>query len=414
MKRAEIVVIGGGVVGASVAFHLVQRGAKDVLILDREAEQGRGSTGAATGGIRAQFETEINIKMSLHSLDFFREWDFDCEYEPKGYLFFATTDEQMEYLRRNVDVQRSLGVRDVEVVDADAVARIVPGMNCEDIKGGSFGRHDGFINPLAVMRGFTEGALQGGARLECGVDVIGFHVEGGRVRGVETSGGLIECDAAVICTGARAAELAKTADVDLPVEPQRRQIVWARTREALPADMPMVIDIGTGFHFRPARDFRQPLADKRTTPSFAQNAGECHPSFVRRGAFGGREILFAYPDPGEPSSVRTEFEETFIDKVYARAKARAKFLFEAQCVRKKCRAGLYENTPDHHAILGGCDVGGLYFANGFSGHGVMHSPVTGRALSEIILGGKATFLDVSCLSLSRFEKGELLHETAFI
>ncbi len=362
------------------------------MILEREAEQGRGSTGAATGGVRAQFETEINIRMSLYSLDFFRGWKFDCEYEPKGYLFFATTDGQMDYLRRNVEVQRRLGVRDVEIVDVDAVSRIVPGMNCDDIKGGSFGRHDGFINPLAVMRGFTEGALRGGARIECGVDVTGFRVEGGRVRGVETSDGLIECDAAVLCTGARAAELARTAQIDLPVEPQRRQIVWARTREALPADMPMVIDIGTGFHFRPARDFREKPPEGGTL----------------------NQILFAYPDPGEPSSVKTEFEDSFIDKVYERAKCRAEFLFEAECVRERCRAGLYENTPDHHAILGGCEVEGLYFANGFSGHGVMHSPATGRALSEIIMDGEASFLDVSCLALSRFESGELLHETAFI
>ena len=413
MKKAEIVVIGGGVVGASVAFHLAQRGVRDVLVLEREAEQGLGSTGAATGGVRAQFETEINIRMSLYSLDFFREWDLDCEYEPKGYLFFATTDEQLEYLERNVQKQRSLGVRDVEIVDAHEIARIVPGMNCDDIQGGSFGRHDGFINPLAVMRGFTEGALRNGARIEFGVEVTGFRVEGGRLRGVETSGGLIECDAAVLCTGARAAELARTAEIDLPVVPQRRQIVWARTREVLPADMPMVIDIGTGFHFRPARDFRAPRSlDERTTPSFAQNAGECHPSFVRRGAC--RDILFAYPDPNEPASVKTEFDEGFIGKVYQRAQQRAGFLFEAECVRERCRAGLYENTPDHHAILGGCEVGGLYFANGFSGHGVMHSPATGRALSEIILDGEATFMDVSCLAFERFARGKLLHEKAFI
>ena len=398
MKRAEIVVIGGGVVGASVAFHLVQRGARDVLILEREAEQGLGSTGAATGGVRAQFETEINIRMSLYSLDFFREWDFDCEYDPKGYLFFATTGEQLDYLKRNVEAQRRLGVRDVEIVDADAIARIVPGMNCDDICGGSFGKHDGFINPLAVMRGFTEGALRGGAGVEFGVEVTGFQVEGGCVRGVETSDGLIECDAAVLCTGARAAELAGTAGIKLPVTPQRRQIVWARTREPLPADMPMVIDIGTGFHFRPARDFRAPRSTGPAAP----------------GSDLGREILFAYPDPAEPSSVCTDFENSFVEKVYERAKSRAKFLFEAECVREKCRAGLYENTPDHHAILGGCEVGGLYFANGFSGHGVMHSPATGRALSEIMLDGKATYLDVSCIAIDRFAKGELLHETAFI
>ena len=386
-------IIGGGVVGASVAFHLVERGAKDVLILEREVEQGRGSTGAATGGIRAQFETDINIKMSVYSLDFFREWDFDCEYEPKGYLFFATKDEGLDYLKRNVEKQQRLGVKDVEIVDADEIGRIVPGMNCADIVGGSFGKHDGFINPLAVMRGFTEGAVRGGARLKFGIDVFGLRVEGGRLIGVETSKGLIECEAAVICTGARAAELASGAGVDLPVVPQRRQIVWARTCEALSADMPMVIDIGTGFHFRPARDFRQ-----RAPEGGTQN----------------RDILFAYPDPDEAAGVRDEFDDSFIGKVYERAEQRAKFLFEAECVRDRCRAGLYENTPDHHAILGGCAVGGLYFANGFSGHGVMHSPATGRALADIILDSEPGVLDVSCLSIERFEKGELLHETAFI
>jgi sarcosine oxidase subunit beta len=393
MKRAEIVIIGGGVVGASVAFHLVERGAKNVLILERETEQGRGSTGAATGGVRAQFETDINIKMSLYSMDFFREWDFDCEYEPKGYLFFATKDEGLNYLRRNVEKQLMLGVKDVEIVDTDEIGRIVPGMNCDDIVGGSFGRHDGFINPLAVMRGFTEGAVRGGAKLRFGVDVFGLRVEGGRLTGVETSEGLIECEAAVICTGARAAELASAAGIDLPVVPQRRQIVWARTRETMSAEMPMVIDIGTGFHFRPAKDFRQ-----RANEAGTQN----------------RDILFAYPDPDETAGVRADFDDSFIGKVYERAEHRAKFLFEAECVRDRCRAGLYENTPDHHAILGGCEVGGLYFANGFSGHGVMHSPATGRALADIILDSGPGVLDVSCLSIERFEKGELLHETAFI
>jgi sarcosine oxidase subunit beta len=388
-KTAQIVIVGGGVVGASVAFHLAERGVRDVLILEREAEQGRGSTGAATGGVRAQFETDINIKMSLYSINFLKNWDYDCEYDPKGYLFFATTDDQFGYLRRNVEKQRSLGVKDVEVVDAESIAKIVPGMNCVDIVGGTFGKHDGFINPLAVMRGFTEGAIRGGARISHGVEALGLRVENGRISGVETTDGLVECDAAVICTGARAPEITGSAGIDLPVSPQRRQIVWARTRDELPPDLPMVIDIGTGFHFRPAKDFRGHRV-------------------------GDDEVLFAYPDPSEPSSVRTSFDDSFIDKVYKRAKLRADFLFESEVVRDKCRAGLYENTPDHHAILGGCEVGGLYFANGFSGHGVMHSPATGRALSEIILDGKASFLDVSCLSLDRFAKGQLLHETAFI
>ncbi len=397
-KRAQIVIIGGGVVGASVAFHLAERGVRDVLILERETEQGRGSTGAATGGVRAQFETDINIRMSLYSIDFLKNWEHNCEYDPKGYLFFATTEGQFDYLRRNVEKQRSLGVRDVSVVDTGEIAKIVPGMNCEDITGGTFGAHDGFINPLAVMRGFAEGALCGGVSMEFGVEVIGLNVENGRITSVETSRGTVECDVAVICTGARAAEIASTADIELPVSPQRRQIVWSRTREPLPEHLPMVIDIGSGFHFRPARDFRGAMKNPVATAPGSD----------------GREVLFAYPDPDETTSIRTDFEDSFIFKVYERAKLRADFLFESEVVRERCRAGLYENSPDHHAILGACEVGGLYTANGFSGHGVMHSPATGRALAEIILDGEASFLDVSCLSLSRFARGELLHETAFI
>jgi sarcosine oxidase subunit beta len=396
MRNVETVIIGGGVVGASVAYHLALRDAKGVLVLEREECQGLGSTGKATGGVRAQFETDINIRMSLYSLDFFKECGFDCAYEPRGYLFFATTPEQMEYLAGNVAKQRALGVRDVELVAPQAVSEIVPGINCEDIVGGSFGKHDGFIDPLAVMRGFTADAVQNGAAIEFGVDVHGIRVEKGRIAGVDTAHGTIGCENVVLCTGAAARSLASTAGVDLPVEPQRRQIVWARTAVPLPTSLPMVIDIGTGFHFRPARDFSQ------TSPTAPRTSARCS------------EVLFAFPDPDEPPSENCDFDEEFIAKVYERAMHRAEFLGSSQVIREKCRAGLYENTPDHHAILGGCEIEGLYFANGFSGHGVMHSPATGRALSEIILDGRSNFLDVSCLSLERFAKGKMLHETAFI
>ena len=383
MKKAEIVIIGGGVVGASVAYHLCEKGARDVLMLESELQQGFGSTGKATGGVRAQFETDINIKMSLYSIDFFSRWEFDCGYDPRGYLFFATDERQFEYLRRNVEKQRSLGVRGVEIVDAATIRQIVEGLNCADICGGAFGARDGFIDPLAVMENFTRQAVAKGARVEFGTKVYSVETENGKVKALETSGGRIECEAVVVCTGAWARELAKTAEIDLPVEPQKRQIVWAKSAKPLQKNLPMVIDIGSGFHFRPAKN----------SPD---------------------EILFAYPDAWEKSSFDTNFDESFIEKVYERAKLRAPFLYETRVVREKCRAGLYENTPDHHAILGGCEVTGLYFANGFSGHGVMHAPATGRALAEIMLDGSASFLDVSCLRLERFAMGELLHETAFI
>lgn len=381
--KSAIVIIGGGVVGASVAYHLTLRGAKGVLILEREPAQGKGSTGKATGGVRAQFETDINIKMSLYSIKFFERWNFDCGYEPRGYLFFATNEKQFNYLKRNVEKQKSLGVKGVETVDAKTISEIVKGLNCADIVGGTFGARDGFINPLGVLKGFTRKAIENGARIQTETEVFSIEVLNGKVKSVKTNRGEIECQTAVLCAGAWARELAQIAGIDLPVEPLKRQIVWATSETVLQANLPMVIDLGSGFHFRPAKDSR-------------------------------REVLFAYPDRNEKPSFDTNFDDSFIAKVYQRAKHRAPFLAETKVVREKCRAGLYENTPDHHAIIGGCEIEGLYFCNGFSGHGVMHSPASGRAIAEIILDGEAKFLDVSCLSLERFAKGELLHETAFI
>ncbi len=387
----EIVIIGGGVVGASVAYHLTERGCRDVLMLEREEMLGLGSTGKATGGVRAQFETDINIKLSLYSMDFFRDWGFDCEYDPKGYLFLATNNLHLEYLDRTGDLQRELGYEGVHLLTQAEVAAMVPGVNCDDIVGGSFGPRDGFINPLAILEGFMVEASMSGAKVKTGTTVRSIDVENGRVTGLHTSEGKLECEKVVLCSGAWARHLAATAGIDLPVEPQRRQIVWAKAAKALPPDLPMVIDMTDGFHFRQARDFH-----------VAADTGD------------GRDVLFAYADPEEPSSFSTDFDESFLDKVGEKAAHRAPFLTGAQIVYEKCRAGLYENSPDHHAILGGCEVEGLYFANGFSGHGVMHSPATGRALSEIMLDGEASFLDVSSLHIDRFAKGELLHETAFI
>jgi sarcosine oxidase subunit beta len=384
MNKTEILIIGGGVIGASVAYHLTARGAKDVLILERENRLGKGSTGKATGGVRAQFETKINIEMSLYSIDFFRNWDFDCGYEPRGYLFFATDEKQFTYLKRNVEKQKSLGVEAVETVDTKTISEIVENLNCEDITGGAFGANDGFINPLGVLEGFSRKAAENGAKVLTETEVTSIKTRGGKVIGVATNKGTIEAEKVVLCSGAWARDLAKTAGVDLPVEPLKRQIVWAKSETDLQENLPMVIDIGSGFHFRPAKDFRN-------------------------------EILFAYPDADKEANFDTNFDEAFIEKVYQRAKHRAPFLAETTVVREKCRAGLYENTPDHHAIIGGCsEVKGLYFCSGFSGHGVMHSPAAGRASAEIILDGKASFLDVSCLSLERFATGKLLHETAFI
>lgn len=394
MRNADVVIIGGGVVGASVAYHLSQRGVHDIVVLEAESEQGNGSTGKATGGIRAQFGTEVNIRMSLYSLGFFKNWDVNCGYEPRGYLFFTTDPEQLEHMKRTAEFQRGSGVRVSDVSPAE-IAEIVPGMRCDDIAGGLFGADDGFIDPIAVMRGFTEKAVANGVRIEFGTRAEAIETVGGKVTAVVTNKGRFGCGTAILCTGARAGELAASAGVELPVVPMRRQIAWVRSNDGgAPRGLPMVIDAATGFHFRPARTFGD-----IGTPSARSDMPE---------------FLIAYPDPDETPSINCEFDNGFTEKVLNLAKHRADFLYSCDVVREKCRAGLYENTPDHHAIIGGCAVEGLFLANGFSGHGVMHSPATGHALAEIILDGNSRTIDVSQLSIERFAKGELMHETAFI
>ena len=388
---ADVVIIGGGIVGASVAFHLSERGCTDVLVVEREARQGLGSTGRATGGVRAQFATAINIRMSRYSIDFFTRFEeatgHACGYEAAGYLFVATSEAQLDYLKRARERQRAEGLTNVELVGAAEIARRVPGLRTDDVLGGSFCRTDGFIAPLKVLDGFTACATKRGVRVWTETQVTGIDVRGGRVAGVETSRGRIATRAVVNASGAWAAGTARLAGVEIPVVPLRRQLVSVQPRAPLPAGLPMVIDMSDGFHFRP----------------------ESRAGVAAAGA------LLAWPDDAETPGFKTDFDPAFTEKVFRRARERAPFLADATVNASRCRAGLYEVTPDHHAIIGESrEVGGLFFANGFSGHGVMHSPATGRLVSELILDGRASLLDASALAAERFASGRLPAETSVL
>lgn len=390
METADVVIIGGGIVGASIAYHLVEAGCRDVLIVERERAQGLGSSGKGAGGVRAQFATPINIEMSLYSIDFFARFEETLGrrsgYRPDGYLFVATSDEHLDYLKKNRVQQMALGLSGVEILAPDDIRSRIPQLRMDDVLGGSFCQTDGFIEPLSVMRGFTERACERGARIWLDAEVIGIDVEGGAVKALRTRRGDVATRAVVNATGAWAAGVARLAGVDVPVVPLRRQLVITEPLASLPTPLPMVIDMSNGFHFR-------------REPPGASTSG----------------VLMAWPAPDETEGFKTDFDPAFIEQILARARARVPCLADVVVDRGRCRAGLYEVTPDHHAIIGPVPtIKGLYLANGFSGHGVMHSPATGRMVSEMIVDGHSHSIDAAPLSVERFAEGRLLEETAVL
>src|SRR5438105_6966758 len=305
------------------------------------------------------------------------------------------------------------------------IVKMVPQLRVDDILGGTFCPTDGFVDPHSVMMGFMLNAREKGVRLWLDTQVTGIDVEphqsgrntgsagappalrseaasdfdvarvptnaGGapalpvlrarRVSGVMTTRGFISTRVVVNAAGAWAAQIAEMAGAELPVEPLRRQLVPTEPFDQLPQRFPMVIDMSTGYHFR-----RE-----------------------------GKGMLLAWNDPKETPGIKTEFDPAFVEKILTHAASRVPCLAEAEVNPRRAWAGLYEMTPDHHAIIGPApNVEGLYFVNGFSGHGVMHSPASGRVTADLILNGKSDLIDANQLSVNRFAEGRSLEETAIL
>jgi sarcosine oxidase subunit beta len=260
------------------------------------------------------------------------------------------------------------------------VLQFVPQLRVDDVVGGTYCPTDGFVDPHSVMMGFMLNARERGVRLLLDTQVTGIKVDD-RIAGVHTTRGFVSTPVVVNAAGPWAAEIAKMAGTELPVQPLRRQLVPTEPFDGLPQRFPMVIDMSTGFHFR-----RE-----------------------------GKGILLAWNDPDEKPGFKSETDPAFVEKILTRAASRVPCLADASVNPRRAWAGLYEMTPDHHAIIGPSpDVEGLYFVNGFSGHGVMHSPASGRITADLILNGETKLIDAQQLSVDRFKTGKLLEETAVL
>jgi len=385
METADVVIVGGGIVGSSIAYHLTEAGCTNVLVVERETHQGKGSTGKSMGGVRAQFATPVNIQMSLYSIPFYASFDerlgHPAGYKPQGYLFVATGERHLEYLRTNQEKQKALGLKTARMVSADEIRSMFPQLRSDDVVGGSFCSTDGFVDPYSAMVGFMTRAAESGARLWRNTEVTAIHKNGQGITGVETTRGPVSTRSVVNAAGAWAAQVGKLAGVDLPVEPLRRMLVPTEPFDQFPHSAPMIIDMSNGFHFRP------------------ESLG----------------FLLAWNDPEETPGFKTDFEPGFIEKVLTRAANRVPCFDNLAVNPKRAWAGLYEMTPDHHPILGPvAAVPGFFLANGFSGHGVMHAPATGKILSDLILHKKCDLADTRLLSLDRYREGRLIEETAVL
>ena len=374
---ADVVIIGGGCMGASVAWHLTKLGITNVLLLEREAQLGTGSTGRNAGGVRHQFSHEANIRLSIESIQLLERFaeavGHPADLHQDGYLFLLNTDSSVETFRKNVDLQRRHGVQ-VDWLDARDAAGLAPGLNVDGIVAATFCRRDGIADPNGVTMGFAKAAQAGGATIERNTDVIGISCESGRVTGVVTNRGTVTAPVIVNAAGPQSRAVGRLAGIDVPVDPYRRHIFIAQAESGVPATRIMVIDFESTFYFH-----RE-----------------------------GSGVLFGMGDPDEASTFDTTVQWDFLPKVVDVAVRRLPALGDASI--SHAWAGLYEITPDANPLIGpAAGVDGLFLITGFSGHGFQHSPAAGRILADLIAARDPQF-DLSPFAPDRFARGTVSGE----
>ncbi|HJW50060.1 MAG TPA: FAD-binding oxidoreductase [Candidatus Limnocylindria bacterium] len=375
MERADVVIVGGGIIGASIAYHLAVRGVRDVVVLERD-HLGSGSTTRNAGGVRLQFSTEINVRLSLRSLPrierFQEEMGADPHLRQVGYLFLITEERDVAPFEASLAMWKQLGVP-AQRLDAAGVHAVFPELRVDDLRFATLCMRDGYCDPTSLLNGYVARAKEKGARFREEEPVIRITREGGRVSAVRTPKGQITCKTVVNAAGAWGAEVGALAGIDLPIKPLRRQIFVTDPVPGLDRDFPLTVEFGSSLYFhRESGGVLMGMADPTDGPGF-------------------------------DSSVNWDFLPTLVE----RALFRLPILERANV--KTGWAGFYEDTPDKHPIIGAVGVDGFLCAAGFSGHGIMHAPATGEAIAELIVDGR-TSLDLSALAYDRFRRGDLIKE----
>jgi sarcosine oxidase subunit beta len=370
-RTADFVIIGGGIVGCSVAYHLAKRGAGKVVVLE-QASLGSGSTSKAAGGIRAQFAAEVTIRMSLYSQNIYRhfkdEFGVPVDYHEIGYLFLLTTQQELDGFRRNVALQNSLGVPS-RIIGPDEVKDIVPAVKVDDLSGGSFCATDGRAGPSEALHGFVRRGRELGVEFFEDSPVQAIDLDGGRrVRAVRTAKEIFETSVVVNAAGPWASQVGKLVGAEIPVRPLKRHIWITERFDEMSGPTPQVIDFHTGFYFRKELD----------------------------------SVMWSGGDMLERWSFDTETEWDRLQESVEKAARRVPILANARMMRGW--AGLREVTPDHLPIIGQVpEAKGFVCATGFSGHGFMHAPASGRLVAELLLDAR-TFLDISPFRPERFSE----------
>lgn len=377
---AQVVIVGAGIMGASIAYHLAARGCTDVLILEKAETEISGTTARSVAGVRHEFSTEVNVYLSLYSIERLKHFNTEigghADLRQVGYLFLIDDPTVWEEYRRNAAMQRRLGAR-VELLTPDEAGRFIPQTRTDDLVGAVYGPDDGFCDAHGVALGYLGRARALGARLLRATPATGFRVEGGRVTAVATGVGPIGCEVVVNAAGPWAGEVAALAGLDVPVKPYRRNLYMTQPFPLIRGPIPLTIDVGSGFYMRQEQS----------------------------------NILFGMSNYDEPPSHNLMVDWEWLDTVLAAGLARFPILERAGLAEKLCWAGSYEVTPDHMPILGRHPALPNYVdASGFSGHGIMHAPATGLLIAEEILDGRAHTIDIDELRITRFRKNIPGHE----